>query len=122
VAIFDFAARVPGEIVWPRSGTPEFVIPKDFTGSQWCEFRALWTPGSSPRFVAGQEQFLDGPACNAFCFDDGGTAGDESHTWSGYDGVWSKYEEPNNLMLRVVGGYGGAVAPTSLGRIKALYQ
>ena len=122
MAIFDFDSGVPGEIVWPKSGTPEFVVPKNVSGSPWCDFRAVWVPGSSTRFAVGQEQFFDGPDCNAFCFDDGGTTGAQSHTWFCYEGVWSKCEGPNNLMLRVVGSYGGAVAPTSLGRIRGLYR
>jgi hypothetical protein len=112
--------------VWPGNGIPQFVIPEGGPEGggyyNWYEFPVGWPPSDMRRFAAGQEQFFDWPECDPFCFDDGGASGVETHTWFGYDGVWSKAEEPNNLMLRVVAGYYGAVAPTSLGRIKALYQ
>lgn len=108
--------------MWPENGQPKFVIPEVSRNCNWYEFAVGWPPGDKRRFLVGQEQFFNWPECDPFCFDDGEDVADEKHTWFGYDGVWSKSEGPNNLMLRVVAGYYGAVAPTSLGRIKALYQ
>lgn len=101
---------------------PKLVIPEGNKDSNWYEFFVGWPPMGERRFLAGQEQFFDWPDCDSFCFDDGEGAGDERHTWFKNDGVWSKFVASNSLMLRVIAGYYGTVAPTSLGRIKALYQ
>ncbi len=113
---------MPGEILWPKNGLPEWVIPNIGANFGWCDFRVHGPVRAPGRFAVGQEQFFDWPECDPFCFDDGIGSGDEGHTWFNYDGVWSKLESPNNLMLRVVIGEGGAVSPTSLGRIKGLYR
>ncbi len=121
IAIFDFSASVPGEILWPENGQPKLVIPEGDGNSGWYEFPVAWPPRDKREFLVGQEQFFDWPECDPFCFDDNDSA-NEKHTWLNCDGVWSRTVAPNNLMLRLVAGYYGAVAPTSLGRIKALYQ
>lgn len=112
---------MPGKILWPENGQPKLVIPEGDGNSRWYEFPVEWPPGEKRKFLVGQEQFFDWPDCDLFCFDDDDMA-IQNHTWLNYDGVWSRTVAPNNLMLRLVAGFYGAVAPTSLGRIKALYQ
>ncbi len=122
VAIFDFTAGVPGAILWPENGTPQVVTPKDSAIAGWYEFQVGWPPLEKRQFIVGQEQYYDWPDCDPFCFDDNGDGAAEKHTWLRYEGRWSKFAAPNNLMLRIMAGYYGAVSPTSLGRIKGLYR
>jgi hypothetical protein len=77
-----------------------------------------WYPPTNS-FVAAWEQFYDSPECDAASFDDGGWHCE--HSWYGYDGLWSKLDAAN-FMLRVRADIIGAVAPASLGRVKALYR
>jgi hypothetical protein len=97
------------------------VIPEGDGNSGWYEFLVGWAPRDKRKFLVGREQFFDWPNCDPFCFDDNANV-NEKHTWLKCDGVWFRTVAPNNLMLRAVAGYYGAVAPTSLGRVKALYQ
>ncbi len=113
---------MPGEILWPENGFPKLVFAGSCANGGWHEFLVGWPPGRKRQFLAGQEQFSDWPDSNPFCFDDGEGATNGNHTWFRYDGAWSSFEAPNNLMLRVVVDSGGAVSPTSLGRIKGLYR
>ena len=121
IAIFDFSVGVPGEIVWPESGTPKWVIPNIDENFAWCDFDVLWVAYPYRSVVAAQEQFFDWPECDAACFDDYGTV--QAHTWFKTSSAagWARYEGPN-LMLRLVLDVIGRVDPSSLGRIKALYR
>ena len=98
------------------------VVPGVGANFGWCDFKVGWGLGGTSRFAVGQEQFFDWPECDPFCFDDGECAGGTNHTWFKCDDAWSKFGASNTLMLRVVITPGGAVAPTSLGRVKALYR
>ncbi len=118
IAIFDYKAGVPGEIIWPANGEPQWVRPEIGYLAGWYDFSVEWIP-SSYTFVAAWEQFYDLPDCDAASFDTG--AWQSEHSWYKYDDDWAKVDG-TNLMLRVRADIVGDVAPASLGRIKALYQ
>jgi len=66
------------------------------------------------------------PHCDPFALDTNTSF--RQHSWQYYEGQWSLYEGSlstapyRNIMLRVVVDNSTlAVAPTSLGRVKALY-
>jgi hypothetical protein len=122
VAIFDYTDGVPGAILWPENGEPKLVIPDEGTIAGWYEFPVVWPPLGKWQFLVGQEQYYDWPNCDSFCFDDNEFITTEKHTWFGSEGRWSNFEATNNLMMRIMAGYIGAVSPTSLGRIKGLYR
>ena len=118
IAIFDFESGVPGEMLWPHDGNPKWVRPEMACVEGWCDFSVMWVP-RDVRFVAAWEQYYDLPDCDAASFDTGPWRG--GHTWHRENGEWKKVEG-KNLMLRVIVDAGGAVAPASLGRVKALYR
>ncbi len=116
--------RVPGSLIWPTAGGPYFFKPTGRTG--WHEIPVAWVlPAGVRKFVAAAEQYYDYPNCDPFLIDNNPTF--RGHTWHYLAGKWEPfYHAPiapyRNLMLRVVVGKESvAVAPTSLGRVKALY-
>jgi hypothetical protein len=124
LAVFDFSSGKPGAKLWPET-EGRFVKADGPEG-----FKTFWVNYYIPqsRFVAAVEQFYDYPACDPYFLDTNPTF--LSRSWQ-KDGVenWKRLVGHSsypyrNLMLRVIFrvGYAEAdVAPTSLGRVKALY-
>jgi hypothetical protein len=125
IAIFEFD-RIPGSIIWPRSGVPKFVKGKGSAQWQWCEFDVGWTiPTGCEGFLVGQEQFFLPPLCDPYCFDDDRVR--RLHTWLKDPTRPWKLWKPSanagyNLMLRVILKGETGLAAASFGRIKALYR
>lgn len=124
LAVFDFSAGKPGARLWPET-EGRFVKPG---GTE--EFKTFWVNYyiTKTKFVAAVEQFYDYPDCDPYFCDTNPTF--LNHAWQ-KDGPasWrylvghSSYPY-RNLMLRVIfrTGYSEiGVAPSSLGRVKALY-
>ena len=120
IGVFSFAGGVPGSVLWG----PTFVVPTGGTG--WKEFSVDWVlPGGTTSFLAGQEQYYDYPNCEAYAIDNNPTC--TGYPWQYTRGAWSTYYNPTtapyrNLMIRVIMSDEVDVAPTSIGRVKALYH
>jgi hypothetical protein len=92
------------------------------------EFDVNWTCPSR-KFVAAQEQFYNHPNSDPFSVDNNTIF--REHSWKYIEGSWAKYESTSpgfgpyrNLMIRVWVEPGiefPGVAPSSIGRVKALY-
>ncbi len=129
VAIYNFAGDpepLPTERLWPESGNGYFFKPSGPKGEYWVEVPVGWTTANVD-FVAAMEQVYDQPRCDPFAVDSNRNF--LRHSWSYYNGLWERLKPMSdpyfNLMLRVVvedGGSFPAVAPTSFGRVKALYR
>ena len=129
IAIYSFGGGVPGSIMWPTSGSPKFVIATGDLG--WHDFDVSWVLPGTKRFVAAQEQFYNSPdpGADPFMVDDNPTF--VRHSWMYYGGKWELFPEIKNppvapyrnVMVRVLvdNAQNPAVAPTSIGRVKALY-
>jgi len=126
-AFYSFGGGVPGSMLWPTSGNGYFFVPSAGTaGHIWVEFDVDWTCPSQS-FVAAQEQFYNYPTCDPFALDNNTTF--MGHSWKYYGGTWGPYlreSDPDyrNLMIRVwveTGQEFPGVAPSSVGRVKALY-
>ena len=121
IALFGFSGS-PGSIIWPESGIPMFVRGSG-NGFVWCEFAVSWAlPGGTSAFLAAQEQYYSYPDCDPYCFDN--NLVNLGHTWQKSPSTeWTLNTSGmyRNLMLRVFVADSQEVAPTSLGRIKALY-
>jgi hypothetical protein len=126
-AFYSFKGGVPGSMLWPTSGSGYFFKPS--AGIQahiWVEFAIDWTCPSQ-KFVAAQEQFYNYPTCDPFSIDN--NTSPRNHSWQYYQGSWSPFTQSNvepyrNLMIRVwvePGQEFPGVAPSSIGRVKALY-
>jgi hypothetical protein len=118
LGIYDFTGSVPGSLLWG----PKFVIPTGTAG--WKEFSVGWTlPAEVNKFVAAQEQFYNYPNCEPYMVDNNPTF--MGHSWQYYGGAWRLhvgYQNYRNVMLRVIVDNSTlGVAPSSLGRVKALY-
>jgi hypothetical protein len=129
VAIYKFEGEpdpLPGERLWPKSGAGYFFLPEGPRGEYWVTVPVGWTTADVD-FVAAMEQVYDQPRCDPFAVDSNPTF--LRHSWSFYNNQWQRLETMSdpyfNLMLRVVvedEGSFPAVAPTSFGRVKALYR
>jgi hypothetical protein len=123
LAIFDMAGGKPGKIIWPKSGTPKFVMPygKPNPICTWCVFPVGYDL-PRPEFVVALEQYYDHPNCDLYGAGYGrGFA--ERHTWFKYRSSDWEITKIGVWMFRAVveGPTNVAVAPASLGRVKALY-
>jgi hypothetical protein len=125
VGLYDFKGAVPGSILWPTSGGGYFFKPSGLQGHVWVDVRIGWTCPTTA-FVAAVEQYYNYPNCDPFAL--GNNTSFRGHSWQYYQGQWSPYEGSpltapyRNIMLRViVDNETLGVAPTSLGRVKALY-
>ncbi len=124
VGIYSFD-QTPGSMMWPTGGTGYFYQPTGLSGHVWVEVPVDWvTPAA--KFLAGMEQDYDPPSCDPFAVDTNDSF--RNRSWQSYGGqAWKKLEttaDPyRNLMLRVLVDdiSQPAVAPQSLGRVKALY-
>lgn len=124
LAIFDFSAGKPGARLWPET-EGRFVKAGGAEG-----FKTFWVNYyiNKNKFVAAVEQYYDYPNCDPYFCDTNPTF--LNHAWQ-KDGpasweylVGHSAHPYRNLMLRVIfrTGYSEiGVAPTSLGRVKALY-
>jgi hypothetical protein len=123
LAIFDMAGGKPGKIIWPKNGTPKFVIPYGTPSPicTWCKFPVSYDL-PRPKFVVALEQYYDHPKCDLYGVGYGrGFAG--RHTWLKYT-IWDwEITGIGTWMFRAVveGPTNIGVSPTSLGRVKALY-
>jgi hypothetical protein len=125
IAVFSFAGGVPGSIMWPTSGNPQFVMPTGATG--WKDFAVTWVLPGAKKFLAGWEQFYNWPpGADPFMIDNNPTF--MGHSWQYMRGAWAPFEQSNiapyrNVMLRMVvdNEQNPAVSPSSIGRVKALY-
>jgi hypothetical protein len=124
LAVFDLAGGKPGKIIWPKSGTPKFVMPYGTPRyiCTWCEFPVGY---ELPRheFVVALEQFYNHPNCDSYGVGYGRGFG-EQHTWFKYGAQDWELTGIGNWMFRAVvaGPTNISVAPASLGRVKALYR
>jgi hypothetical protein len=121
VGVYAFAG-VPASLLWPTSGGGRFVVPTGSNG--WKDLPVNWTlPGGTHTFLAAIEQCYDYPNCDPFIVDNNHTF--LLHSWQYYRGPWEALDGVQvyrNLMLRVVvDNETVSVAPTSVGRVKALY-
>jgi hypothetical protein len=116
-------------MLWPTSGNPYFFKPSnpDVNSHIWVEFNIDWTC-PSVKFVAAQEQFYNHPTCDPFAVDNNTTPG--GHSWLYQTGSWQPYQTTGisapyrNVMVRIwvePGQEFPSVAPSSIGRVKALY-
>jgi hypothetical protein len=128
-AFYAFRGGVPGSMLWPTSGHPYFFKPSnpDIQAHIWVEFNVDWTC-PSVKFLAAQEQFYNNPTADPYSLDNNTTF--LKHSWQYYQGAWSPAEYPaewgpyRNIMIRVwvePGQEFPGVAPSSIGRVKALY-
>ncbi len=126
LAFFNFRGSVPGSRLWPTASGGYFFKPSGLQGHVWVECPVGWTCPSTS-FVAAEEQFYNWPYCDPWTVDNNPTF--RRHSWNYYAGQWGPLSQVNveispyyNLMLRVVvDDETVGVAPTSLGRVKALY-
>jgi len=112
---------VPGKLLWPTSGGGYFFKPTGPRGRK--EAPVNWAlPAGVTSFVAAMEQYYNHPNCDPYLVDN--NLSFTGHSWQYYGGTWELhvgYQGYRNVMLRVVVEEAAAVAPTSLGRVKALY-
>jgi hypothetical protein len=128
LAVFDFAGGVPGSRLWPTAGGGYFFKPSGTAGHVWAACGVNWVcPATS--FVAAQEQHYNWPNCDPWSVDNNPTF--RRHSWNYNGGAWSPLSHVlvdikpyYNLMLRLwleTGHSLPGVAPSSLGRVRALY-
>jgi hypothetical protein len=127
-AIYNFGGGVPGSMLWPTGGSGYFFKPNaGIEGHIWVEFDINWVCPSL-KFLPSQEQFYNYPHCDPWSVDTNTTF--MGHSWLYSSGTWQPYEVSGvsapyrNLMIRVwveTGQEFPGIAPSSLGRLKALY-
>jgi len=121
VGVYAFAGGKPTSLLWG----PTYFKPVR-TSPGWVSCPVNWTlPSGNKAFVAAFEQFYNHPNCDPFALGNNGTF--LEHSWQYSGGSWKLFSNPytnpyRNIMVRVVvDNTTVAVAPTSLGRVKALY-
>ena len=118
LAIFGFSGT-PGSILWG----PVYVRGSGSGG--WQTYPIGWSLGSVQSFAVAFSQLYNYPNADSFTLDTGSNGG---HSWYYYAGVWAHISSlgygNHALMVRctVDDSHGNAVAPASLGRVKALYH
>ncbi|NIT37186.1 MAG: hypothetical protein GTN49_11945 [candidate division Zixibacteria bacterium] len=129
IGFYEFRGGVPGSMLWPTGGTGYYFKPSGLHGHVWVECDINWNC-PSVSFVAAEEQFYNNPLGDPWSVDNNPTF--LGHSWYYALGRWSKLSEVSipdikpytNLMLRVWVEPGiefPGVAPSSIGRVKALY-
>ncbi len=113
IAIYSFSGGSPGSILWGPEYRPN-------TGDGWNDLDVWWSLGTVTNFMTAWNQFYNYPNCDGWCVAGGTTA----HAWYYYNG-WSHGSSQfgRTFMIRAVvdDEHPAAVAPSSLGRVKALY-
>ena len=115
IGVCGFQGGVPGSLLWG----PEFVMPAQ---QGWNDFDAACFLGSQTKFIAFWDQVYAYPNGDTLCFD---TGPERVGKWVYIRGAWSPYTgAEGNLMLRVRvdDKHNPAVAPASIGRVKALFR
>jgi len=115
IGIYAFTGGVPGSRIWG----PKFALP---TAEGWNDFDVGYYLGSRKKFLAYWDAFYNYPDGDTLCFD---TGPGRARTWIYVGGSWVPFRGVDaNLMLRaeVDDEHNPAVAPTSLGKVKALFQ
>ena len=124
IGFYNFGGGVPGSQLWPTGGGGYFFKPSGANGHVWVECDINWTC-PAVKFVACEDQFYNYPNCDPFSLDTNTSF--LKHSWQYYGGSWSPnegYEGYYNAMIRVwveTGQEFPGVAPSSIGRVKALY-
>jgi len=128
IGFYNFRGGVPGSMLWPTGGGGYFFKPTGVTGHVWVECDINWTC-PTVAFLAAEEQFYNWPTCDPWAVDN--NTNFRKHSWYYYEGTWSPMTGVNveispyyNLMLRVwveTGYTFPGIAPSSIGRVKALY-
>jgi hypothetical protein len=123
IFVFNFRGGMPGEMLWPTSGEGYFFKPSGIHGHVWVECAVDWTCPTL-EFLAARDQGYNYPNCDPLCVDT--NLEYMGHSWMHVYGEWSGFSETRykNVMVRAVVQTGyefPGVAPTSLGRVKALY-
>ncbi len=121
MGVYAFSGSIPGSLLWG----PTWFRPT-LSASGFQDFDIGWTlPTGQTSFILAWEQYYQYPNGDAFVVDNNHTA--TGHSWQYYAGSWSYMSNSstgyNNLMLRAVVDdvNNTGVAPTSLGRVKAVY-
>ena len=125
LGFYTFAGGVPGSMLWPTGGGGYFFKPSaGIQAHVWVECDINWTCPAA-KFVAAEQQYYRYPNCDPFSLDSNPNF--VRHSWMRSRGTWSPFETESvlpyrNVMIRVfVDEDTAAVAPMSLGRVKALY-
>lgn len=128
IGFYNFAGGVPGSMLWPTTGIGYFFKPSTSNpGHIWVECDINWTCPSNG-FVAAHEQYYNNPNSDPYELDTNPTF--REHSWAYSGGTWQAMPEYSNLapyrnlMIRVwveTGQTFPGIAPTSIGRVKALY-
>jgi len=111
---------VPGSMLWG----PTWFKPT-LTSSGFQDFGIGWVlPAGSTSFIIAWEQYYGYPNADSYTVDNSTVT--TGHSWDYYGGSWSRLSNTtgyNNLMLRAVVDdvNNVGIAPTSLGRVKAVY-
>ena len=120
IGVYSFPGGVPGSLIWG----PEFVVGTS-TAYAWNDFSVDWTlPSGLKKFLPAMEQYYNWPNCDPHIVDS--VPGNKGHSWLYYGGTWGPLTNGTgyyNLMLRVImdNDHNPGIAPTSVGRVKALY-
>jgi len=120
LGVFTFSGGLPAS----RLHGPKFVKGSG-AGYRWCGFNFgmyEWALLGHKRFVVAVEQYYNHPDCDPYVLDANRTF--QRHSWQYQGEKWEPlvgYWGYRNLMLRVVINDLMAVAPASVGRVKALY-
>ena len=124
ISFWSFAGGAPGSKLWPTGSSGYYFKPSAGAGHVWVECDVNWTCPNSA-FVAAEEQYYNYPNCDPFEVDNNMTF--LYHSWQYQSNAWQYFtndpEPYRNLMIRVIVDTNAnpGVAPTSIGRIKALY-
>jgi hypothetical protein len=124
VGFYNFVGGIPGSVVWPTSGKSHFFKPRGgILDPIWAECDVNWRCPFT-KFLAAHDQIYDYPQGDPCTIDNNPTF--KGHSWYNWRGGWELYRLPGthpyfNFMIRVLVDDTAAVAPTSLGRVKALY-
>jgi hypothetical protein len=115
IGIYSMSGGIPASLLWG----PKFVMP---TQEGWNNFRVGYFLGTQTKFLACWDQVYNYPNGDTLCFDTGPA---RTGKWLYKNGAWGPLADPNaNMMLRVLvdDEHNPAVAPASLGAVKALFR
>jgi hypothetical protein len=121
LGVYAFAGSLPGSLIHG----PRYVRGAG-SGFNWCDFDFgmwEWSLLGHDTFVVAVEQYYNYPSCDPYTMD--GNTTFLRHSWQYYGGIWEPLVGTygyRNLMVRVVISDLMAVAPASLGRVKALFR